>query len=96
MGFLLFFLFFGKIVMIALRAMREVAIDMKPLLVGIVAGLASIATQLIADIPLVGHAVSSMLWLFAAMIVAIARDVRAEPRPSSVGGHPRLFGALSR
>jgi hypothetical protein len=95
-GFLLFFLFFGKIVMIALRAMREVAIDMKPLLVGIVAGLASVATQLIADIPLVGHAVSGMLWLFAALIVAIARDVQAEPRPFSVSGRERLPGARAQ
>ncbi len=72
-GFILFFAFFGKIVMIALRAMRDVAIDMKPLLVGIVAGLASLATQNIADAPMAGHAVSAMLWLFAALIVAIAR-----------------------
>src|SRR5260370_3187579 len=48
-GFILFFVFFGKIVMIALRAMRGLAIDMKPLLVGIVAGVASLATQNIAD-----------------------------------------------
>jgi O-Antigen ligase len=72
-GFILFFAFFGKIVMIALRAMRDIAIDMKPLLVGIVAGLASLATQNIADAPMAGHAVSAMLWLFAALIVAIAR-----------------------
>jgi len=72
-GFILFFAFFGKIVMIALRAMRDVVIDMKPLLVGIVAGIASLATQNIADAPMAGHAVSAMLWLFAALIVAIAR-----------------------
>lgn len=84
LGFILFFVFFGKIVMIALRAMKEVAVDMKPLLVGIVAGLASLATQSIADEPLAGHAVSGMLWLFAALIVAIARDIQAETR--SLGG----------
>jgi O-antigen ligase len=94
-GFVLFFGFFGKIVMIALRAMREVAIDLKPLLVGIVAGLVSLATQSLADEPMAGHAVSGLLWLFAALIVAIARDVQVEPRPSSVGGQPRLLGARS-
>ena len=94
-GFVLFFGFFGKIVMIALRAMREVAIDLKPLLVGIVAGLASLATQSLGDVPIAGHAVSGLLWLFAALIVAIARDVQVEPRPSSVGGQPRLLGARS-
>jgi O-antigen ligase len=80
-GFLLYFVFFGKIVMIALRAMRGVATDMKPLLVGIVAGLASLATQSIADIPMAGHAVSGMLWLFAALIVAIARYRPASAQP---------------
>ena len=94
-GFVLFFGFFGKIVMIALRAMREVAIDLKPLLVGIVAGLASLATQSLSDIPMSGHAVSGLAWLFAALIVAIARDIQVELRPSSVGGHSRLPGARS-
>jgi hypothetical protein len=94
-GFVLFFGFFGKIVMIALRAMREVAIDLKPLLVGIVAGLASLATQSLSDIPMSAHAVSGLAWLFAALIVAIARDIQVELRPSSVGGHSRLPGARS-
>jgi hypothetical protein len=94
-GFVLFFGFFGKIVMIALRATREVATDLKTLLVGTVAGLASLATQNLSDIPMAGHAVSGLLWLFAALIVAIARDVQVEPRASSVGGQPRLLGARS-
>jgi hypothetical protein len=94
-GFVLLFGFFGKIVMMALRATREVATEPKPLLVGIVAGLASLATQSLSDIPMAGHAVSGLLWLFAALIVAIARDVQVEPRPSSVGGQPRLLGARS-
>jgi O-antigen ligase len=94
-GLVLFFGFFGKIVMIALRAMREVAIDLKPLLVGIVAGLASLATQSLSDIPMSGHPVSGLAWLFAALIVAIARDIQVELRPSSVGGHSRLPGARS-
>lgn len=80
-GFILFFAFFGKIVMIALRAIRRVAMDMKPLLVGIVAGLASLAVQSLADAPLAGHAVSGMLWLFAALIVAIARYRPASAQP---------------
>jgi hypothetical protein len=92
LGFILFFLFFGKIVMIALRAMREVSTDLKPLLVGIVAGLASLATQGLADDPLAGHAVTGTLWLFAALIVAIARDIQAETRSSFAGGHAAPVG----
>jgi O-Antigen ligase len=85
-GLILLLVFFGKIVVIALRATTEVAVDMKPLLVGIVAGLASLATQSVADVPLAGHAVSGILWLFAALIVAIARYIKAEARSSSGGG----------
>jgi hypothetical protein len=72
-GFILFFVFFGKVVTIALRALREVAIEVKPLLVGLVGGLASVATQSLADDPLGGHAISAFLWLFAGLIIAIAR-----------------------
>jgi len=86
-GFILFFLFFGKLVMIALRAMREAAADLKPLLVGIVAGFASLATQNLADDTLGGHAISGMLWLFAALIVAVTRYIQAETRSSAAGGH---------
>ena len=71
--------------MIALRAMREVATDLKPLLVGIVAGFASLATQNLADDTLGGHAISAMLWLLAALIVAAARYIQAEARSSSAG-----------
>jgi hypothetical protein len=46
---------------------------MKPLLVGIVGGLASLATQDLADDALAPHAISAMVWLFAALIVASAR-----------------------
>ena len=69
----MFFVFFGKIVMIALRAMREVVPDMKPLLVGIVAGFSAIATQDLADDALEPHAISALVWLFAALIIASAR-----------------------
>jgi O-Antigen ligase len=84
LGALLFFGFFWKIAMVALRMMREVPADMKPLLVGMVAGGASVATQSVSDGPMTGHAVSGMLWLFAALIVAIARYVQAEERLGSI------------
>jgi O-antigen ligase len=83
-GFLLLYLFFGKLVMIALRAMPEAAADMKPLLVGMIAGLASLATQNIADAPLAGHSVSGLLWLFAALIVAIVRGGQSDKRGFAV------------
>ena len=85
-GSILFFGFFGKIVAIGLRSTREVAVEMKPLLVGMIAGLAALATQCIADGPLAGHAVSGTLWLFAALIVAMRRFCQAETRPSMAGG----------
>jgi hypothetical protein len=86
-GFVLFFGFFGEIMIIALRAIRESPIETKPLLVGIVAGLASLATQSISDIPLAGHAIRAMLWLFCALIIALARHIQAERQPSLVAGH---------
>jgi hypothetical protein len=92
LGIILFFLFFGKIVRIALRAMREVATELKPLLVGVVAGLASLATQALADDPLAGHAVGGTLWLFAALIVAIARNIQAETQSFAAGGHAAPVG----
>jgi hypothetical protein len=82
LGFALFFAFFGGAVLVAIRAMREVAPDLKPLLLGIPAGLASLAIQNIADDNLAGHSISATLWLFAALIIAIARQVRAENQPS--------------
>ncbi len=85
-GSILFFGFFGKIVTIGLRSTREVSVEMKPLLVGMIAGLAALTTQCIADGPLAGHAVSGTLWLFAALIVAIRRYSQAETRPSIAGG----------
>ena len=91
-GFILFFVFFGKFVMIALRALREAATDLKPLLVGIVAGLASLATHNLADDTLGGHSVSGILWLFAALIVIAARDIQAETRASSAGRYAALVG----
>ena len=85
-GSILFFGFFGKTLMIALRSTRDVGADMKPLLVGMIAGLAALATQSIADGPLAGHAVSGTLWLFAALIFVIRRYSLDETRPSTAGG----------
>ena len=85
-GSILFFGFFGKIVTIGLRSTREVAVDLKPLLVGMIAGIAALATQCIADGPLAGHAVSGTLWLFAALIVAMRRHGQAETSPWTAGG----------
>jgi hypothetical protein len=81
-GFLMFFGFFLGIVIIALRAMRNASPDRKALLVGMVAGLLALGTQSIADQPTTGHPVSSILWLYGALIVVIARGVRAEAQPS--------------
>jgi hypothetical protein len=98
LGFILFFLFIGRLVMIALRAMRAPGLEamreagvLKPLLVGIVGGLGSLAIQNLADDTLGGHAISATLWLFAALIIAAARYIQTETRSSSltssVGGH---------
>jgi hypothetical protein len=48
------------VALIALRAMKDAAADLKPPLVGMVAGVASVAAQKsIADEPMIGHAVIS-------------------------------------
>jgi hypothetical protein len=88
LGSFLYFGFFACIVMVALGSMKEVGVDVKPLLVGMIAGLAALATQSIADGPLAGHAVGGALWLFAALIVAIGRSSRAETRSSIAGAAP--------
>jgi O-antigen ligase len=85
LGSFLYFGFFVNIVMIALRSMRQTAVDMRRLQVGMVAGLTALAAQSIADGPLAGHAVGGALWLFAALIVAIRRSNPAEPRPAIAG-----------
>jgi hypothetical protein len=89
-GCLLLFGFFGRMVMTALHAIKENAMDKKPLLVGIVAGLASLATQSISDIPMAGHAVDGSLWFLLALIVAIGRGSRGGTRPARAGGCSRL------
>jgi O-Antigen ligase len=94
LGSFLYFGFFANIVMIALGSMRQTAVDMRRLQVGMVAGLTALATQSIADGPLAGHAVGGALWLFAALIVAIRRRSNpAEPRPAIAGGKAALAQA---
>ena len=83
LGFAAFFLFFGKIVVFALRAMRRVEKDMKVLLVGIVVGMASLAAQDLADDAFAPHAISALVWLFAALVIVIARGTA----PSSDAVH---------
>jgi O-Antigen ligase len=85
-GFILFFVFFGKIVMVALDATREAPTEVKPLLVGIVGGLASLAIQNLSDDALAGHAISAMLWLFAGLIIVIARKLQAEKQHTPFAG----------
>lgn len=80
-GFILFFGFFAQIAMIALRAIKDMPADMKPLLIGMLAGLASLAMQSLGDGPMAGHAVSGLLWLFAALIVALCRYGPAAQTP---------------
>ena len=87
-GMIFLYVFFGKILIIALHKMREAAADIKPLLVGMVAGLGALATQSIADEPVAGHPVACIAWLFAALIIAIDRSTKAETRSSSGGLHP--------
>lgn len=84
LGSFLYFGFFAYIVVIALGSMKQVADDSKPLLVGMAAGLAALATQSIADGPLAGHAVGGALWLFVALIVAIRRRTPAETRSAAI------------
>ena len=80
LGSFLYFGFFANIVIIALGSMRQTAVDMRRLQVGMVAGLTALATQSIADGPLAGHAVGGALWLFAALVVAIQRINPVEAR----------------
>ena len=92
LGFVLFFVFFGKIVLIALRAMRQVQSEMKPLLVGIVAGFASLLTQDVSDDAWAAHAISALVWLFAALVVVIARR---NAEPARLSAYPISRPALS-
>ena len=94
LGSLLYFGFFANIVVIALGSIRQVAVEMKGLLVGMVAGLTALATQSIADGPLAGHAVGGALWLFAALIVAIRRSGILPAPSASSSSAIRPAGAL--
>jgi hypothetical protein len=76
-GFLLFFTFFWKLAMVAFRTSKAVETEIKVLLVGIVGGLAGVATQNLADNVFGAHSINAMIWLFASLIIAIARRARA-------------------
>jgi hypothetical protein len=79
-GFLLFFTFVGQIGMIALRSAREADPEMKPLLVGITVGLVSWAAQNLGD-HFGYHVAGAVFWLYAGLIVAIARQALPRPKP---------------
>lgn len=95
-GSILFFGFFVNIVIIGLNSVREIAADMKPLVIGMVAGLAALATQSIADGPLAGHAVGGTMWLFAALIVAVRRLTPNTTRPFIANGETTFVGLGTR
>jgi O-antigen ligase len=73
-GVFLYFSFFAQAVIGAFRSMRAADTERKLILVGIVAALASIAVGNLAE-PFGGHAIHAMLWLYAALSIAIARSV---------------------
>jgi O-antigen ligase len=75
-GFILYFMFFLRVVMTAFRYMQAAATEMKALLISIVAALSSIAVHNLGD-PFGGHAPRAMLWLYAGLIIAACRRVRA-------------------
>jgi hypothetical protein len=83
-GFIMFFGFYIWVVRIALGAMKDAPPDRKTLLVGMVAGLFGLGTQSIADQPTAGHAVNGLAWLYAALIIVIARSVQAEHEAAKV------------
>jgi len=83
-GFLLFFTFFWQIVMTALRSMKAADSEVKLVLVGIVAALASVAIHNFGD-PFQCHVNSAMLWLYAGVAVAISRRVGAERALPEIG-----------
>ncbi len=87
-GFVLFFAFFWQVIAIALRSLKASDVEMKRLLVGLVGALAAIALHNFAD-PFGGHAIQAMLWLYTGLIIAIARQVRAE-RASVIPAAPAI------
>ncbi len=90
-GFVLFFSFFGRTVMIAFRHVRAAEMEKKLLLVGMIGGLVSVAVHNLAD-PFGTHMVWAMLWLYAALMVTISRqiDLAAAPRRSPMRLQPEL------
>ncbi len=73
-GFILFFAFFINVALIALRTIPHAEAEVKPLLVGIVAAMCALATQNTADDALAGHAIAGTLWMYAAVVLVLARQ----------------------
>jgi hypothetical protein len=89
-GFFLYFSFFGYVVLLALRHIRAAALEVKPLLVGIVGALSSIAINNLGE-PFGGHVVQAMLWLYAGLTIAACRQVDLATNPRHVvAGTSRL------
>jgi O-antigen ligase len=76
-GFLLFFGFFARIVAMPVGAMHAAQDDRKIVLVATVTALASVAVHNLGD-PFQCHVTSAMLWLYAALIVAVVRRGEVE------------------
>src|ERR1700730_775844 len=77
-GFLLYFAFFWQTIATAFRHMRAAGTEAKFLLVGIVSARGGIAIHNFGD-PFGGHPTQAMLWLYAGLVFAICRRVRAQP-----------------
>ncbi len=77
--------------MIAFRHVRAAEMEKKLLLVGMIGGLVSVAVHNLAD-PFGTHMVWAMLWLYAALMVTISRqiDLAAAPRRSPMRLQPEL------
>ena len=91
-GFILFFTFFGQVVLTALRAIRaSTERYKKALLIGIVGGLACISIHNLGD-RYGGHINYSLLWLFVSLVVVIARQAAAE-RTQRVTARPTAIRA---
>jgi O-antigen ligase len=92
-GFLLFFGFFGGVVAIALKRLRDASIETKPIMIGIITALAGTAVHNLAD-PFGSHMCLNTLWLYAAMLIATSRQVGLQPREqvlSPLGSQRPLF-----
>ena len=86
MGFILFFAFFGKLVLIA-TPRRESGCDRPETAAGRDRRRFASLRHKILALTLRNHAINATLWLFVSLIVVIARDIQAETRFYLAGGH---------